>query len=80
MDFAALAHFHAAISIDLNGIEDEKTKRNGHTIELSDLSNNTDVSPGALKRAHIREAQTCHEEAQRLQRMSRELKVRAMPF
>lgn len=77
----ALAHYHAAISIDINDpIINEDSKRefqhyNNNSIALSDLSNDVDVNPCALKKAHIREAVACHEEAKRLQRMSRDLKV-----
>lgn len=71
----ALSHFHAAVSIDLDDVTDDKHLKNPHTIELCDLSNNSDVNPCALKKAHIKEAQACHEEAQRQQRMCRELKV-----
>lgn len=78
----ALAHYHAAISIDINDtISNEDNKRefrhyNNNSIGLSDLTNDTDVSPCALKKAHIKESIACHEEAQRLQRMSRDLKVK----
>lgn len=81
--FTALAHYHAAISIDINDpIANEDSKRefrhyNNNSIALSDLSTDADVHPCALKKAHIKEAIACHEEAQRLQRMSRDLKVRA---
>lgn len=77
----ALAHYHAAISIDINdSIANEDSKRefqhyNNNSIALSDLSNDVDVNPCALKKAHIKESIACHEEAQRLQRMSRDLKV-----
>lgn len=77
----ALAHYHAAISIDIHDpITNEDNKRefqhyNNNSIGLSDLSNDVDVNPCALKKAHIKEAVACHEEAQRLQRMSRDLKV-----
>lgn len=79
--FTALAHYHAAISIDINDpIANEDSKRefrhyNNNSIALSDLSTDADVHPCALKKAHIKEAIACHEEAQRLQRMSRDLKV-----
>lgn len=78
---SALAHYHAAISINLNDADStedltkEKFNNAKHMIELCDLANDENVSPCALKKAHIRESHACHEEAQRLQRMCRELKV-----
>lgn len=79
---AALAHYHAAISIDINSIKSvENSKRdefqlnNNNSIALSDLTTDTDVDPCALKKAHIKESIVCYEEALRLQRMSRDLKV-----
>lgn len=78
-----MAHYHAAISIDIdetkskpNNKRDEFHHNNNNTIDLSDLTNDIDVNPCALKKAHIKESIVCHEEAQRLQRMSRDLKVR----
>lgn len=80
--FLALAHYHAAISININQsistedlTKDDFKNFNNNTIELSDLSNDVNVSPCALKKAHIKESHACHEEAQRLQRMCRDLKV-----
>lgn len=80
--FLALAHYHAAISIDIcdtksngNSKKDEFRHNNNHKIDLSDLTNDIDVNPCALKKAHIKESIVCNEEAQRLQRMSRDLKV-----
>lgn len=81
IDVSALAHYHAAISINLNDADStedltkEKFNNAKHMIELCDLANDEIVSPCALKKAHIRESHACHEEAQRLQRMCRELKV-----
>lgn len=80
--FAALAHYHAAISIDVNDTKShENSKRdefrlnNNNSFALSDLTTDTDVSPCALKKTHIKESLACFEEAMRLQRMSRDLKV-----
>lgn len=80
--FTALAHYHAAISIDINNTKShENSKRdefrlnNNNSFALSDLTNDTDVNPCALKKAHIKESVACYEEAMRLQRMSRDLKV-----
>lgn len=78
---SALAHYHAAISINVNDADStedltkEKFNNAKHMIELCDLANDENVSPCALKKAHIRESHACHEEAQRLQRMCRDLKV-----
>lgn len=80
--FVALAHYHAAISIDINDTKtteistrDEFQLNNNNSIALSDLTNDTDVTPCALKKAHIKESLACYEESLRLQRMSRDLKV-----
>lgn len=80
--FLALAHYHAAISIDIsdtksngNSKQNEFRHNNNNKIDLSDLTNDIDVNPCALKKAHIKESIACNEEAQRLQRMSRDLKV-----
>lgn len=77
-----MAHYHAAISIDIddtksheNSKRDEFRLNNNNAFALSDLTNDTDVSPCALKKAHIKESIACYEEALRLQRMSRDLKV-----
>lgn len=82
MTQTALAHYHAAISIDINNTKShENSKRdefqlnNNNSFALSDLTNDTDVNPCALKKAHIKESVACYEEAMRLQRMSRDLKV-----
>ncbi|XP_031627706.1 rhophilin-2-A [Contarinia nasturtii] len=79
--YKALAHYHAAISIDINNTKtQENSKRdefrlsNNNSFALSDLTNDTDVNPCALKKGHIKESITCYEEALRLQRMSRDLK------
>lgn len=80
----ALAHYHAAISIDINSIEshehsnnkrDEFQLNNNNSFALSDLTSDINVSPCALKKAHIKESLACFEESMRLQRMSRDLKV-----
>lgn len=79
-----MAHYHAAISINIidtksnskHNKRDEFQHNNNNTIDLSDLTNDIDVNPCALKKAHIKESIACHEEAQRLQRMSRDLKVK----
>lgn len=79
--YKALAHYHAAISIDINSTKssennkrDEFQLNNNNSIALSDLTSDTDVDPCALKKAHIKESIICYEEALRLQRMSRDLK------
>lgn len=77
-----MAHYHAAISINLDDADStedltkEKFNNAKHMIELCDLANDENVSPCALKKAHIRESHACHEEAQRLQRMCRDLRVK----
>lgn len=80
----ALAHYHAAISIDINSIEsheqsinkrDEFQLNNNNSFALSDLTSDINVSPCALKKTHIKESLVCFEESMRLQRMSRDLKV-----
>lgn len=82
LSYTALAHYHAAISIDINSTKssennkrDEFQLNNNNSIALSDLTSDTDVDPCALKKAHIKESIICYEEALRLQRMSRDLKV-----
>lgn len=82
LSHTALAHYHAAISIDINSTKssennkrDEFQLNNNNSIALSDLTSDTDVDPCALKKAHIKESIICYEEALRLQRMSRDLKV-----
>lgn len=83
----ALAHYHAAISIDINDTKthenstrDEFQLNNNDSFALSDLTTDTDVNPCALKKAHIKEAIACYEESLRLQRMSRDLKVNDQQF
>lgn len=76
--FAALAHYHMAISINVNQkcnpVEMIQEQFNNN-FDLNEISSATSTSDAAaLKRAHIRESIACHEEAQRLQRMCRELK------
>uniref|UniRef100_A0AAG5DXS5 Rhophilin n=1 Tax=Anopheles atroparvus TaxID=41427 RepID=A0AAG5DXS5_ANOAO len=44
------------------------------TFIFDETSLESDLEPSALRRAHLRESLTSHEEAQRLQRMCRELK------
>lgn len=77
-----MAHYHAAISIEINDTKihenskrDEFRLNNNNSFALSDLTTDTDVSPCALKKAHIKESLVCFEESMRLQRMSRDLKV-----
>lgn len=74
----ALAHYHAAISIDLSKpITAEDLQREKFKIScfLDDSTNNNDICPRSLKKAHIKESLQCHDESQRLQRMCRDLKV-----
>lgn len=84
LSIKALAHYHAAISIDINSIEshehtnnkrDEFQLNNNNSFALSDLTSDINVSPCALKKAHIKESLVYFEESMRLQRMSRDLKV-----
>lgn len=73
--YLALAHYHAALSIDVSDSTlntKDKLKRCS-TIGLIDSSE--EPCPDALKKVHIKESMACHEEAQRLQRMCRDLKV-----
>ena len=77
--YKALAHYHTAKSIDPNLIQDQKLKKKSPTQKdtfIFDESSiiDDDVNPVQLKKAHLRESQSSHEEAQRLQRMCRELK------
>lgn len=51
----------------------EEHKENSFVFDESSL--NGDVCPNVLRMAHIKESLACHEEAQRLQRMCRDLKV-----
>lgn len=75
-----MAHYHASKSICTNRSDDEvdATKKepnveNSFVFDESSLTG--DVCPNALKIAHIKESLSCHDEAQRLQRMCRDLKV-----
>lgn len=80
--YKALAHYHAAksINIDLNpsrlGSELNDGSQNNSFI-FDDNSLDGDVNPIVMKRAHLKESISSHEEAQRQQRMCRELKVRS---
>lgn len=51
----------------------DEHKENSFVFDESSL--NGDVCPNVLRMAHIKESLACHEEAQRLQRMCRDLKV-----
>lgn len=73
---AALSHYHASKSIKSKDAVDGKAdehKENSFVFDESSL--NGDVCPNVLRMAHIKESLACHEEAQRLQRMCRDLKV-----
>lgn len=72
--YIALAHYHAAKSINTNVDEGSLSKKPNSFI-FDDSSLNGDVCPNSLKLAHIQESMACHEESQRLQRMCRDLKV-----
>lgn len=79
--YKAVAHYHVARSIvdagkasaATNKRIDSPTQQNGFVFDEASLDG--DVCPTALKRAHIKESLVCHDEAQRLQRMCRDLKV-----
>lgn len=80
--YKALAHYHASKSININRTDDDEyddkkvdihSKENGFIFDETSLDSN--VCPSALKMAHIKESLSCHDEAQRLQRMCRDLKV-----
>lgn len=76
----ALAHYHAAVSIDLSKpmTPDDLKHDNKYKINCfvdDDSTNNNDICPRSLRKAHIKESIQCHEESQRLQRMCRDLKV-----
>lgn len=76
----ALSHYHASKSIKPKDAVDsgkpEEHKENSFVFDESSL--NGDVCPNALRMAHVKESLACHEEAQRLQRMCRDLKVRKL--
>lgn len=78
--YKAVAHYHAAKSVVGGGPAaattkriDSPTQQNGFVFDEASLDG--DVCPNALKLAHIKESLACHDEAQRLQRMCRDLKV-----
>ena len=81
-----MSHFHASKSIltpdDKSNTEPEKKSSESHKQEQCDTfifdesSLNSDICPAALKMAHLKESLSFHDEAQRLQRMCRDLKVR----
>lgn len=73
---SALSHYHASKSIKSKDAVDGKVdehKENSFVFDESSL--NGDVCPNVLRMAHVKESLACHEEAQRLQRMCRDLKV-----
>lgn len=75
--YKAVAHYHAAKSInnDQKSIPiSSKKEISSDTFIFDESSIDGDMSPIALKRAHLKESLASHEEAQRLQRMCRELK------
>lgn len=89
--YKAVAHYHAAKSINPSRSDEtdatssttdsRKEKKRIDTIQqqnnfvFDETSLDSDVCPTALKMAHVRESLSCHDEAQRLQRMCRDLKV-----
>lgn len=76
--YKALAHYYSAKSINLNESKEKQEDKqesfifNSHT-QLD--QNDEEVKPIYLKKVHLREAQSSHEETQRLQRMCRDLRV-----
>lgn len=84
--YKAVAHYHAAKSIspsrpDEIDASSSKGKTRIDTVQqqnnfvFDETSLDSDVCPTALKMAHVKESLACHDEAQRLQRMCRDLKV-----
>lgn len=84
--YKAVAHYHAAKSIssirsdesDASNSTDKKridTVQQQNNFVFDETSLDSDVCPTALKMAHVKESLSCHDEAQRLQRMCRDLKV-----
>lgn len=78
--YTALSHYHAAKSINekLKSNVNEKngkSKRETFIYEEDEYTLNSNVNPIAVKKAHIKESIASLEETQRLQRMSRDLKV-----
>ncbi|XP_058064021.1 rhophilin-2 [Anopheles bellator] len=86
--YKALAHYHTAKSVASEPSMQEKSERSTNTGKqrkehgqqsqdtfiFDETSLDADLDPRALRRAHLRESLSNHEEAQRLQRMCRELK------
>lgn len=87
--YKALAHYHASKSLPASGEMHERrdgdknvdagilltgaaAAASGGSATMVDA----EVDTGQAKMAHIKESLACHDEAQRLQRMCRELKVR----
>lgn len=84
--YKAVAHYHAAKSIRSSRSDDTEAssstgKKRIDTVQqqnnfvFDESSLDSDVCPTALRMAHVKESLACHDEAQRLQRMCRDLKV-----
>lgn len=83
-NFTALAHHHAAKSINTKSQKHKPNNKNSRKLTERDSfifdenSIESDLSPTTLKFVHLKESLASHEEAQRLQRMCRELKNKEM--
>lgn len=73
--YKALSHYHASKSIKAkDAVDGEVVEHKENSFVFDESSLNGDVCPNVLRMAHIKESLACHEEAQRLQRMCRDLK------
>ncbi|XP_059618504.1 rhophilin-1 [Phlebotomus argentipes] len=84
--YKALSHYHAAKSISTkpfkksasispsSSASSKKSVKASDSFIFDESSIDADINPVARKRAHLNEALASHDEAQRLQRMCRELK------
>lgn len=79
--YKALAHYHASKSLPASGEMHERRDADKNVDAGAGLltgaaaAADAEVDTGQAKMAHIKESLACHDEAQRLQRMCRELKV-----
>ncbi len=71
--YKALAHYYSAKSINLSDSKDGKESFVYGNNQFNE--SDEEVKPIYLKKVHLREAQSSHEETQRLQRMCRDLRV-----
>lgn len=77
--YKALAHYYSAKSINLCEKKDKEKIDKQETFIYNNSNqfseNEEEVKPIYVKKVHLKEAQSSHEETQRLQRMCRDLRV-----